>query len=541
MGKIRVQDLAKMMEISNQDLVFKLKSLGVRVEGDDAHIDTDIIQAILAGKKLPHPGEVLLRSGSVPTPAADVRRGEARTPVEKAEPKLKVRQSSEKGDELVGLRRSVDDLQQSIAYIENNIWGMKDQMSTQDSLMARLEEDVSDYMGGTDVDVRSVLVSISHRLDKIESVVGAQSRTQEIAEAITKRVLKAQQDGLKIQKAKFRSPLSAAELVSRLRACNFYLPQQIASDLIDKLESRKVVVLEGVPGTGKSQLARYLAEFLLPNSSALEKYTQVSVFPEATVSDSIGGLRMIEGHFVPQFGWITEAVLKCIEAGGFHWLILDEINRGDISNLLGPALDALEPAREGVIEHPNLFPNRNHQAGGLPMPGTFRIIGTRNPFDNDTMFDFTHALSRRISTVAIAPLASDEEGSLLRVVIRRKLQELGVGDINIDEHEKLGESLRRMRQLVADIRTLAFREPSHLYRKCELGTALVIELAERLCRRFAQDLPEDVDEILDSLFASMVFDQPQQYSRYALKALKEEVLVGTWAARSLARITEGLK
>jgi translation initiation factor IF-2 len=71
MGKIRVQDLAKMMGISNQDLVFKLKSIGVRVEGDDAHIDTDIIQAILQGKKLPHPREVILRDEhAVPPPAA---------------------------------------------------------------------------------------------------------------------------------------------------------------------------------------------------------------------------------------------------------------------------------------------------------------------------------------------------------------------------------------------------------------------------------------------------------------------------------------
>src|SRR6476659_1021758 len=61
MGKIRVQDLARMMQISNQDLVFKPKSIGVRVEGDDAQLDTDIIQAILAGKKLPHPREVILR------------------------------------------------------------------------------------------------------------------------------------------------------------------------------------------------------------------------------------------------------------------------------------------------------------------------------------------------------------------------------------------------------------------------------------------------------------------------------------------------
>lgn len=61
MGKIRVQDLAQMMGIANQDLVFKLKSIGVRVEGDDAHIDTDVIQAILLGKKLPQPREVILR------------------------------------------------------------------------------------------------------------------------------------------------------------------------------------------------------------------------------------------------------------------------------------------------------------------------------------------------------------------------------------------------------------------------------------------------------------------------------------------------
>jgi hypothetical protein len=76
MGKVRVQDLARMMGISNQDLVFKLKSIGVRVEGDDAHIDSDIIQAILQGKKLPHPREVILRDE--PT-AADVRKRPAAT------------------------------------------------------------------------------------------------------------------------------------------------------------------------------------------------------------------------------------------------------------------------------------------------------------------------------------------------------------------------------------------------------------------------------------------------------------------------------
>src|SRR5579864_3785505 len=76
MGKVRVQDLARMMGIANQDLVFKLKSIGVRVEGDDAHIDTDIISAILQGKKLPHPREVILRDepAAPESPAAARRR-----------------------------------------------------------------------------------------------------------------------------------------------------------------------------------------------------------------------------------------------------------------------------------------------------------------------------------------------------------------------------------------------------------------------------------------------------------------------------------
>ncbi|MFY9822622.1 MAG: translation initiation factor IF-2 N-terminal domain-containing protein, partial [Thermoanaerobaculia bacterium] len=79
MGKIRVQDLAKMMAISNQDLIFKLKSIGVRVEGEDAHIDSDIITAILQGKKLPHPREVILRDESAP-PEAVRRRPTAAMP-----------------------------------------------------------------------------------------------------------------------------------------------------------------------------------------------------------------------------------------------------------------------------------------------------------------------------------------------------------------------------------------------------------------------------------------------------------------------------
>jgi translation initiation factor IF-2 len=61
MGKIRVKDLATRMGIPSQDLVFKLKSIGARIEGEETPLDTDVIQAILQGKRLTQPREVILR------------------------------------------------------------------------------------------------------------------------------------------------------------------------------------------------------------------------------------------------------------------------------------------------------------------------------------------------------------------------------------------------------------------------------------------------------------------------------------------------
>ena len=72
MGKIRLSDLARRMGLPEQDLMFKLKSIGVRIEGDDAAIDSDIIQAIMQGKRLPQPREVIIRDDSE-SPTSEVQ------------------------------------------------------------------------------------------------------------------------------------------------------------------------------------------------------------------------------------------------------------------------------------------------------------------------------------------------------------------------------------------------------------------------------------------------------------------------------------
>jgi translation initiation factor IF-2 len=119
MGKIRVQDLATMMGIPQQDLVFKLRSIGVRVEGEEAGVEMEMLQAILQGKKLTSPREVIMDDGeqppqpaarrtgahAPPAPAAPAARrsttnplrpGKPRTIIQKVEPRIKTLPSLER-------------------------------------------------------------------------------------------------------------------------------------------------------------------------------------------------------------------------------------------------------------------------------------------------------------------------------------------------------------------------------------------------------------------------------------------------------------
>ncbi len=113
MGKIRLQDLARKMGLPEQDLMFKLRSIGVRIEGEEAVIDSDIIQAILLGKRLPQPREVILRDDSTAvaepppprqqTPSQQPRRTPGLRPtrrsmIQRVEPRIQEIPVKEKGE-----------------------------------------------------------------------------------------------------------------------------------------------------------------------------------------------------------------------------------------------------------------------------------------------------------------------------------------------------------------------------------------------------------------------------------------------------------
>jgi 5-methylcytosine-specific restriction protein B len=90
-----------------------------------------------------------------------------------------------------------------------------------------------------------------------------------------------------------------------------------------------------------------------------------------------------------------------------HVLVIDEINRGDISRILGPLISAIEPDKRAGAEFPIGFEAQYPRAPGLEsrifLPPNLHIIGTMNSADrNIALVDY--ALRRRFEFAECPPL-----------------------------------------------------------------------------------------------------------------------------------------
>ena len=106
MGHIRVRDLAKKMGLEEQDLLFKLRSIGVRVDGADSEVDPSTLAAVLQGKRVASPREVIIRDAKAkpvthvpkkaPAPVQKPMKKRRRSMIQKVEPHIRNLQVAEK-------------------------------------------------------------------------------------------------------------------------------------------------------------------------------------------------------------------------------------------------------------------------------------------------------------------------------------------------------------------------------------------------------------------------------------------------------------
>lgn len=161
------------------------------------------------------------------------------------------------------------------------------------------------------------------------------------------------------------------------------------------LACRHFVVLQGAPGTGKTFLAEKIAE-------AYDKVFFTQFHAETTFSDFVYGIfPKVESEKVEyelKYGELCEAIKYASEnPRDKTLLIIDEINRANLANVLGPVFYLFEPKR--------MSSNHSIQVGERSIsqiPKNLHVIATMNTADRSiAVVDF--ALRRRFAWYTIKP------------------------------------------------------------------------------------------------------------------------------------------
>ena len=213
----------------------------------------------------------------------------------------------------------------------------------------------------------------------------------------------ASEQGLEPDNDGYRNPYSAALLAS------------------------KNMILRGAPGTGKSYLAKQIATDIVSNGY-LDDYTSLSdeqkrqiefvqFHPSYDYTDFVEGLRPVLNEDGSMGFELKDGVFKQFatrarnnlessrtlhEEPENYVFIIDEINRGEMSRILGELFFAIDPGYRGKAgevstQYANLHPDPTEK---FYIPENIYIIGTMNDIDRSVdSFDF--AVRRRFRFVEI--------------------------------------------------------------------------------------------------------------------------------------------
>jgi hypothetical protein len=216
--------------------------------------------------------------------------------------------------------------------------------------------------------------------------------------------------------------------------------EETINQTITHLKSGRNIMLYGDPGTGKTALANLLLEQICgskesKDGSSIPNYTIVTANAEWSNFEVIGGISPDDsGGYYFKEGYVADAAKQCEktmqEEGKPHYLVIDEFNRANIDEAFGKLFTVFE-----YRDKQALLTAKETAGAPFMMPPEFRIIGTMNTQDKNTLFNVGHALMRRFAFVEIGLPNRDDEYKRMPIFVFNKLDKLGIAPERPDEEE----------------------------------------------------------------------------------------------------------